>query len=127
MCFEFCSRLGFTLIEKTPTAGHHFTLRLTGSSLTAVKFWVVFLSIFPYQQKSLAAYGASFVTKNSLAQKPIDVVSDDLADDFKDLQRNRYSKENLPKLPDLPPPSPTNALILPEEPQPVNHSFLKLF
>ena len=68
----------------------------------------------------LAAYGASFVTKNSLAQKPIDVVSDDLADDFKDLQRNRYSKENLPKLPDLPPPSPTNALILPEEPQPVS-------
>lgn len=68
--------------------------------------------------KILAAYGASFVTKNSLSQKPCDVVSDDLAADFKDLQRNRFSKENLPKLPDLPPPSPTNALILPDEPQP---------
>jgi len=67
--------------------------------------------------KILAAYGASFVTKNSLAQKPIDVVNDDLADDFKDLQRNRFKKENLPLLPDLPPPSPTNALMLPDEPQ----------
>ena len=74
----------------------------------------------PSVKNNLAAYGASFVTKNSLAQKPIDVVSDDLAVDFKDLQRNRFSKENLPKLPDLPPPSPTNALILPDEPQTVS-------
>lgn len=67
--------------------------------------------------KILAAYGASFVTKNNLSQKPIDVVSDDLATQFRDLQKNRFSKDKLPRLPDLPPPSPTNALMLPDQPQ----------
>jgi len=67
--------------------------------------------------KILAAYGASFVTKNNLSQKPIDVVSDDLASQFRDLQKNRFTKDKLPRLPDLPPPSPTNALMLPDQPQ----------
>jgi len=66
--------------------------------------------------KILAAYGASFVTKNNLSQKPIDVVSDDLASQFRDLQKNRFTKDKLPRLPDLPPPSP-NALMLPDQPQ----------
>ena len=66
-----------------------------------------------------AAYGASFVTKNNLSQKPIDVVSDDLASQFRDLQKNRFTKDKLPRLPDLPPPSPTNALMLPDQPQKV--------
>lgn len=67
--------------------------------------------------KILAAYGANFVTKNNLSQKPIDVVSDDLASQFRDLQKNRFTKDKLPRLPDLPPPSPTNALMLPDQPQ----------
>ena len=72
-----------------------------------------------YESLCLAAYGASFVTKNNLSQKPIDVVSDDLASQFRDLQKNRFTKDKLPRLPDLPPPSPTNALMLPDQPQKV--------
>jgi len=45
------------------------------------------------------------------------VVSDDLASQFRDLQKHRFTKDELPRLPDLPPPSPTNALMLPDQPQ----------
>ena len=93
-----------------------------GNSLIVVKFWVS-LMIHNHESSSYsynsAAYGASFVTKNNLSQKPIDVVSDDLASQFRDLQKNRFTKDKLPRLPDLPPPSPTNALMLPDQPQKV--------
>ena len=74
-----------------------------------------------------AAYGANFVTKNNLSQKPIDVVSDDLASQFRDLQKNRFTKDKLPRLPDLPPPSPTNALMLPDQPQKVTNPLADIF
>lgn len=73
---------------------------------------------------NLAAYGANFVSKNNLSQKPFDVVSEELLRDFENLQKKRITKDALPPLPDLPPPSPTSALILPDQPQKVKLSRL---
>ena len=62
----------------------------------------------------LAAFAANFNLRNKLGQRPIDVADNSLIPDFTKLQKSRPKKENLPSLPDLPPPSPTK--ILPDPP-----------
>lgn len=77
----------------------------------------------------LAAYGANFNLRNKLGQRPIDVADDSLIPEFTKLQRSRPQKENLPSLPDLPPPSPTKLLPDPPHestPQVVILTFMQL-
>ena len=54
-------------------------------------------------------------------KRPRDVADDSLIPEFDKLQKSRPKKENLPSLPDLPPPSSTN--FLPEPPQPASVSI----
>ena len=52
----------------------------------------------------LAAYGANFNIRNSLGQRPIDVLTaQKLIPKIRDLSKNRPKRESLPELPELPP------------------------
>ena len=77
----------------------------------------------------LAAFGANFNVRNKLGQRPIDVADDALIPEFTKLQKSRPKKENLPSLPDLPPPSPTKYLPEPphDPPQVVSLFLGKIF
>lgn len=76
----------------------------------------------------LAAYGANFNIRNSLGQRPIDVLTaQKLIPKIRDLSKNRPKRESLPELPELPPfslpePQPEPSPKTPEpapEPKPI--------